>query len=181
MKTLNSIQTLSKVAKTISRIIFVFAIVGACLCAAGIISFAANIDGMKLGGVTFKGLLQDTGSVSEGTLYASIAQGIVYCIGTIILAKFSELYFRHELEAGTPFTFDGAKEMLRLGILTVCISFGEDIIASIVYSILAKRLADVSPASQTDAAASITIGIAFIVISLLCKHGAELSGEKTEE
>ena len=181
MKTLNSIQTLSKIAKVISKVIFICSIVGLCLCVAGIVSLAIGADGLKLGGVTIQGILQDKGDISDGTLYANLARAVVYCIGTIVLAKFSEIYFKNELKAGTPFTFDGAREMLRLGIMSVCIPIGEEIIASIVYSVLSKTLADVAPAEQIEAGGSVTIGIAFIVISVICKYGAEIINGKKED
>ena len=173
MKTLNTIQTISKIAKVISKIIFICSIVGLCLCIASIISLAIGTEGLKLAGVTIQGILQDKGNISDGTLYASLARATVYCIGTIVLTKLSELYFKNELEAGTPFTFDGAKEMLRLGIFSICITIGQEIIASIVYSVLAKSLTDVAPLPETEASGGVAIGIALIIISLICKYGAE--------
>ncbi|MBR2278722.1 MAG: hypothetical protein IJ872_05860 [Eubacterium sp.] len=181
MKALNTIQTISKIAKVISKIIFICSIVGLCLCIAGIISLAIGTEGLKLGGVTIQGILQDKGDISDGTLYAGLARAIVYCIGTIFISKFSELYFKKELEAGTPFTFDGAKEMLRLGILSVCITIGQEIIASIVYSVISNTHTDVAPMSEIDASGGVATGIALIVISLICKYGAELIHNKTEE
>ncbi len=173
MKTLNTIQTISKIAKVISKIIFICSIVGLCFCIAGIISLAIGTEGLKIGGVTIQGILQDKGDISDGTLYANLARAIVYCIGTIVLAKFSELYFKNELTAGTPFTFDGAKEMLRLGILSICITIGQEIIASIVYSVLSKMLTDVATLAETEASGGVAIGVALIVVSLICKYGAE--------
>ena len=106
---------------------------------------------------------------------------MIYCAGAVVLAKFSEVYFRHEIDAGTPFTLNGAKEMMRLGILCVCISIGEEIIASIVTSVIAKSFADAA-ALDMDTTGAVTVGIALIFISLLCRYGAELAenNAKTE-
>ncbi len=181
MKSLNTIQTISKIAKVFSSILFVFSIVGFCLCTVGILSMAFDIESFKLGGVTFESILQDKADLSEGALYAVAAQGMIYCAGAAVLAKFSEVYFRHEIDAGTPFAFDGAKEMMRLGILCVCISIGEEIIASIVTSVIAKTFADAA-ALDMDTTGAVTVGIALIFISLLCRYGAELADNnaKTE-
>lgn len=181
MKSLKAIQTISKVAKVFSSIIFICSIVGFCLCTLGILSMAFDMESFKLGGVTFESILQDKADLSEGALYAVAAQGMIYCAGTVVLAKLSEAYFRHEIEAGTPFTFDGAKELMRLGILFVCISIGEEIIASIVTSVLAKTFADAAAASDMDTTGAVTVGIALIFIGLLCRYGAELSENKAEE
>ena len=41
------------------------------------------------------------------------------CAGEAVLAKFAEHYFKRELTDGTPFNLGGAKELMRLGILTI--------------------------------------------------------------
>ena len=68
--------------------------------------------------------------------------------------------------------------MMRLGILCVCISIGEEIIAAIVNSALAKTFADAAAAPDMDTTGTVTVGIAFIFISLLCRYGAELAENK---
>ena len=177
MNELNTIQTLSKIAKVVSNVIFVCAIVGACLSAAGILSLAFGLEGFKLGGVTITSILQDKAALSEGTLYARMAESIIYCIVYGVLSKVSMNYFKRELADGTPFTVDGAKALLRLGILSICIPLAGQILYAIAQSILTKALPDVAP-SETDTIGSVSIGIALIVISLLCRYGAELRREK---
>lgn len=172
MKTLNTIQTLSKIAKVFCKIIFICAIIGLCGCIAGILSKYFGFEAFKLGGVTIQGLIQDKANLSDGELYADMFKGAVYSIGTLILFGFAGSYFKRELNDGTPFTFDGAKNIFRLGILTICISCAEKIVYTIGYSIISKRFADVSQ-SELEAGGYVGIGIALIIISLLCKYGAE--------
>lgn len=179
MKTLKTIQTLSKISKVFSKIIFIFSIVGLCLSIVGILSLAFNFEAFKIGGVTINSILQDKGNVTKGTLYADMAQGIVYCLGTLILSKTAENYFKRELKDETPFTFDGAKDMLRLGILSICIPIAEEIIVSIVDSVMIKSFSDSKP-SDFNAIESVPIGIAFIIISIICKYGAEVISSKKE-
>ena len=120
-KTLKTIQTLCKVGRILSKITFIICIVGAALCVAGIISLALIPEGIKFDGLTIQGLVQKHAGVSVNTCYAAMAAGIALCAGGAVLAKFEELYFKRELASGTPFTFDGAKELIRLGVLTIAI------------------------------------------------------------
>jgi len=173
-KTLKTIQTLSKIAKIISKIVFICCIVGASCCLAGIITLAVIPEGMQVGGVTFRAYVEQEASVSIGTVYASMAVAMIMCLGEIFLAKFAENYFKHELEAGTPFTFDGAKELLHLGIKTIWIPIVTVVVASITHGILSLVFENVDKFEGSNFV-SITLGITFIIGSLLCKHGAEVS------
>ena len=115
MKTLKTIQTLSKIGKILSKIMFIFCIIGFCGCIVGILSMALGAETLKFGGVTLESILNTEAEVTIGTVYAAMAAGMVLCAGEAMLAKFAEHYFKRELAEGTPFTFAGAKEMLRLG------------------------------------------------------------------
>lgn len=78
-----------------------------------------------------------------------------------------------ELTDGTPFNLGGAKEWMRLDILTICIPLGTQIIAEIVYAVMEQTMQGVAPL-QLDNTGSVTLGIMFIVMSLICRYGAEL-------
>ena len=78
-----------------------------------------------------------------------------------------------EFTDGTPFNLGGAKELMRLGILTICIPLGTQIIAEIVYAVMEQTMQGVTPL-QLDNTGSVTLGIMFIVMSLICRYGAEL-------
>ena len=95
--TLKTIQTLAKVGRVISKVIFILCIVGFCLCICGIISLAAGARDLKIGGVTLQSMIQDETGASMGTLYASAAIGAVLFAAECVLAKFSEHYFKREL------------------------------------------------------------------------------------
>ena len=76
MKTLKTLQTISKVGRVISKIVFIACIVGFCGCVSGIITVAAGAEGIKFNGVTLKSLLQTEADITTGTLYALMAAGI---------------------------------------------------------------------------------------------------------
>lgn len=178
-KTLKTIQTISKIGKIFSTIVFIFSIIGFVGCIVGMIGLAVIPDGgFKIGGVTIRGLVETNAGISMGTAYTSMAIAVIFCAGEAVLAKFAGNYFKHELEAGTPFTFEGAKEMLRLGILAICIPAATSTVAAITYAIMSSAIPDVDKIDFSNAF-SIGLGIMFIITSLICKHGAEVT-QKTD-
>ena len=173
MKTLNNIQKLSKIGKVFSRIVFIFCIIGFCGCVIGILSMVLGAPTLKIGGVTLESILSIEAGVTAGTAYAAMAAGMILCAGEAVLAKFAEYYFKRELTDGTPFNLGGAKEMQRLGILTICLPIGTQIVAEIVHAVMEQTMQGVAPL-QLDNDGSVTLGIMFIVLSLICRYGAEL-------
>ena len=178
MKTLNTIQTLSKIAKIICKIVFILCLVGGIGCLVGILCLAFVPEGFKIGGVTVNSMIESSADVTMGAAYTGMAVGVILCAGEAVLCKIAEHYFKNELDAGTPFTFDGAKELMRLGILTISISIGTTIIAAIVNQIMINLIEGASKIELSNGF-SIGIGIAFIIMSLLCRHGAEIKQGET--
>ena len=178
VNTLKTLQVLARIGKILSKIVFIVCLVGGIFCILGIISLAIIPDGIRIGGTTVHGLVEQKAGVSLISLYASMAEGAVLCAGEAVLAKFAERYFENELAAGTPFTFDGAKELMRLGILAICIPIGTSIVAGICYGIFKLVMPDVGDV-EMHSGVSVGLGVMMIVASLLCKHGTEVS-EKTE-
>lgn len=180
MKSLKAIQVLAKIGKILSKIIFVFCIVGFCLCVAGIISLAIGLEGLKLGGTTIHGLIESETSMSMESLYGVMAVGAVFCVAEAVLSKFAEIYFRNELADGTPFTRRSAKELTRLGILTIAIPMAAAIICSIGVGIASLAYPEIETLPHVGGT-SVGLGIMMIIASLFCRYGAELRGEKPEE
>ena len=173
MKTLNTIQTLSKIGKVLSKMVFIFCVIGFCGCIVGILSMALGAPTLKFGGVTLKSILNTEAEVTVGTVYAAMAAGMILCAGEAVLAKFAEHYFKRELADGTPFSLGGAKEMQRLGILTICIPIGTQIVAEIVCAVMKQTMQSAAPL-RLDNAGSVALGVMFLVLSLICRHGAEV-------
>ena len=160
MKTLNTIQTLSKVGKVLCRIIFVFCLVGFIGSIVGIICLACIPEGIRIGGVTIKGLIEQSAEISMGTCYASMAVAIVLCAGEKYLSE-SAIFI------------DGAKELIRLGIWTICIPIITAVIAAVVYAVMEHVFTDVS-AMDIGGSVSVGLGVMFIISGLLCRYGAGL-------
>ena len=179
MKTLNTLQVLAKIGRILSMITFIVSIVCGAFCIAGIFDLLIfPTGGIRLFGLTIRGLMEKNADVELPTVYAAMTCGIFLCAGEAVTAKFAERYFANELKAGTPFTLDGAKELMRLGILAVCISVGTTILAAIVCALFKLASKDVSELNIGNGA-SVGIGVMLIVGSLLCRHGAEVT-EKPE-
>ena len=181
MQSLKTIQTLSKIGKILSTIVFVFCIVGFCLCVVGAVGAALGFDAVEIGDVTIKGILQESEILTKDVLLAVAAGGAVVCLAEAVLAKFAAHYFERELRDGTPFTYGGAKELQRLGILAICLPLAGEIIASVLCAI---ALAAASEPELPDLAyeSSIGIGIMMLVMAQVCKYGASLAeGAKPED
>ncbi len=180
MKTLKTIQTLSKIGKVLSNIVFVFCIVGLCFCIAGIVSLALGADSVKLGGTTIQGIIEKEADTDIPSLYAAMAVGVIFCAAEAILSKLAARYFKNELVDGTPFTLRGAKELKRLGILTIVISLGTAIICSIGVGVAGEFYPDIDKMTFGESA-SFGLGVAMLITAVLCRYGAELTRGKPEE
>lgn len=137
MKSLQTIQKFSKIGKILSKMAFIFSVIGFCGCIAGILSMSlGNGSLIKLGGVTLHKLISEEYGYNIKSITASLSGWLVVCAGEAVLAKFAEVYFQNELQAETPFTLAGAKELLRLGILTITIPTGCAVAESIVEGVI---------------------------------------------
>lgn len=179
MKSLKTIQVLAKIGRILSKIIFICCIVGFCFCVAGILSLAVGVDGIQLGGVNIRGIIENEAGLSMPALYTALALGALLCAAEAVLSKFAEVYFRNERKDGTPFTHRGARELTRLGILTIAISLATAIICAIVISIVGNVYPEVEKLSG-ESGVSLGLGIMMIVLSVFCRYGADLREGKIE-
>ena len=84
MKSLNTIQKLSKIGKVLSKIAFIFSVIGFCGCIAGLFSLNfGNSSLIKSGGVTLHILIFDN--------EASIVLGIMFILGSLLCRYGAEL------------------------------------------------------------------------------------------
>lgn len=173
VKSLKAIQTLSKIGKIISKIIYICCIVGFVGCIVGAIAMLVGGEAVKLGGMTLHSILETEANLATGTVWTAIGAGAILCLGEIILTRMAFRYFEHELNAGTPFTADGAKELLRLGISVLWIPIVTVVLAQIVQNIIALFLEN-TEMLNLDGFTHVELGLALILVSLLCRCGTEL-------
>ena len=150
MSSLDKIQKLSKLGKILCSIVFVFCVIGIIGSVVGIAFLAANI-------------------------YMVVA--IILCSGEAVIAKFAEHYFKGELLDGTPFNMERAKELTRLGIITIGVSIVTEMVAAIVYEIMSFIFVN-TDSLEIGNWGSVGIGITFIIVSLICRYGAERGREQ---
>lgn len=176
MESKKVIQVLSKVAQVVSKIIFICCLVGIGGCVLGIICLLSGIDSVQVGDVTLKSIIENEAGMNVNSLYAIMAVGIVLCVGESVLARFADHYFTNELKDDTPFTFKGAKELIRLGVLALAIPIGTNIIAEIVYEIMKASLSDVVK-YEIDGI-SLGAGFTLLLLGFVCRYACELLDDK---
>lgn len=177
MKTLSTIQKLAKFGRILSKIIFICSIVGSALCLVGLISLALGLGELSLGDVTVKGLVEDKLGRSMGVLYATVICGLLAGAAEAVLSYLAVRYFTRELADGTPFRMESSRELFRLGFLRLCVLLGTHIVSALICGIIQAIVhEDVSQGMTSFGSAS--IGVMFMVLALVCRHGAEVSGEQ---
>jgi hypothetical protein len=134
---------------------------------------------LKLGDVTIHGLIENNTGMSVPYMYTAMSVGAVFCVAEAVLAKFAEIYFKHELADGDPFTLRGAKELMRLGVLNIAISMVTVIVCSIGVGIVANFFPEMDKLKLGEFS-SVGLGVAMIVLSIFCRYGAQIREEKGE-
>lgn len=107
-KSLKTVQTICKVCKVLAEIAFVmFVVIVALMLAATIFTGTGNFDALvSSGGVVLDDMLQQTGVTQDYMVAVFVCLTIIIAAEAVV-AKFINVYFKHELKAGTPFTFEG--------------------------------------------------------------------------
>ena len=179
MRSLHTIQVLAKIGKVISTVLFILCIVGACLSLAGVICLLSGFEAIEIGDVTLRSIIETNSDILMPALYGSLISGVVLCIAEAVISKYAEIYFKHELEAGDPFTFEGADELKHVGIMAIVVSLAAQILLSIGLAVASGYMKGINEIS-TGEFNSIGIGIILIVISVFFRYGAEIKENKPE-
>lgn len=173
MKSLKAIQVFTKIGRILSKIVFICCIVGVCGCITATVSLAVcGSVGVKFNGSTLEQIIVDQTKVSLNTMIIGCNVAMIICAGECVIAKFGELYFKHESEAGTPFTDKGCKELCRLGIIATAIPVVTSTICAIFVAIAKATMADVTDVSF-DIMGGIGVGLVILLFALLCKYGTD--------
>lgn len=121
--------------------------------------------------------MQTNSGTSIGTANIYMVVAIILCSGEAVIAKFAEHYFKGELFDGTPFNMEKSKELTRLGIITIGVSIVTEVVAAIVYEIMSFIFVN-TDSLEIGNWGSVGIGITFIIVSLICRYGAERGREQ---
>lgn len=172
-KTLKRIQTLAKVGKVLSLIVFICCIVAVVFVFIGLFGLS-QVMMIEVDGKTVLQMIEEEAgqSLDIKMIYPSMISSIIYLGSEAVLAMFAKKYFEHELEAGTPFRVDIAKELTRLGILCICISVGAALVGGIAEAITMVSVGVEEIESSSSNASSVGLGITFLIVGALCRYAA---------
>ena len=177
MKTLETVQKLAKLGKFLSKLAYIISMIGAIGSLVGIVLLATmGKDAIVVSGDTLKEMGEEIENLSMPMLYASCGVALAFSAAEAVIARLAVNYFTHELEDGTPFTQRGAKELMRLGIIDIAVSFGVSLVSGIAVSVMAQKYSELEQLDNNGM--SFSVGIAMIVVALLCRLGAELTEGK---
>ncbi len=177
MKSLETVQKISKVLSILSIIAFVFTIIGAVGTLVGGIALMllpGVLNASGLGDDFMELIIEGSGVESLEFLGIELIGTLFIVIAEAVVAFFVCRYFKNELADGTPFTYRGAKELLYLGIISLAVPFGGMIISSTINAVF---LIKSNISNQFD----ITLGVVMILLSFVFKYGAELNEKKQAE
>ena len=165
-KTLSTILTLFKIARVIAKIIFILCIIGLAGCLIALLMLPL------VEGILPPDILAEAG-LEINSVYLACIAAAVSCAAEGVFAFLAERYFKSVIEDGTPFTFSGAKRALRLGLISLIISFATSLIVGIFLGMYAILSSDLS-SMDINTSISVSTGLFFLFISLIFKHGAEV-------
>jgi hypothetical protein len=169
-KSLKTIQTIVKVARVIAKIVMILCIIGVV---GSVFALGATV---AANGLDSTGLLS---SVTKGDMYFGSITALIACAAEIVLSFLAIKYFDNELAAGTPFTFDGSKELFRLGLINLAVGFGVSLLQVVVSGIIWLYFPEME--LVTEESFSMSTGLFMMFLSLVFKYGAEVSSPAFSE
>ena len=175
MKSLQTIQKTFRVFQILAKIAFVFSIVGASLCAVGVLCSIVWYTGGQVFSLFGEPITFFAGRKDMNQVMAVLLSDLVYLTVDAILLTFVGQYFKTEQAEGTPFTENGANLIMRLGIRCIYMPIVSVVIASVITACLrAEQGGDVSNLP------SVVTGIVLILASLIFRYGAELEEKRLQ-
>lgn len=170
---LTSIQKCTRVFRVLVRIGLILSIVGAVFGLAALMLWIHWNNAPATGIPQLDQVMQliDRGSYYH-TLSTLITDVVGCAFGGALLWLFHR-YLTHELADGTPFTFSGASELRRLGVVTIVLPLVSLCLQAIPYTVY-----DLSYPNRMENGTSVLLGVALILASLVFRYGAELTRSK---
>ncbi len=172
MKSLKTVQTISKVFYILTTIGFIFGIIGVAGSALGGIALLCV---PYLGENIVNIIISDFEIVNTNDLGIILIAESIYMVGVAVGLGFIRHYFKNELKDGTPFTYCGAKELLRAGIINMTVP-----VVSICIAAMICTIAGVSEPELSNESEMIS-GVTMLILSFVFRYGADLlEGKQTE-
>lgn len=156
MEPIHKVQKVVKAMKIISRLYFIAGIIGVL---ASVYCLSAPLLSLP---VPFE------------INHDKIIETLIHSISLVIMHHFADNYYEHELEAGTPFTAAGVRELKRLGMIYIVVSA-----ASLALNYI--KMAYFRQAFEMLEYSEIWVGLGFIVFSYFCEYGVELEEKSRDD
>ena len=171
MKSLKVIQVISKVLWIISKVMFVLCIIGAAGSLLGLILVASLQNVVLWEDVTLAYFLEDKGTNVTTAIVGCIV-GIIVCGAGIAVAKLNEIFFKKELDKGTPFDKEIVKDMRILGFIHVGNALVIGSIVGLMLFIISKTNPNYIDVTN-EGWSTFWFGAVLLLVSLFCDYGAE--------
>ena len=178
MKSLKIIQVLAKILHVIFIVVFIACIVGASACLLGLILVPIFKGVVIYEDKTFEVLIAEKGAPLY-QVYTGLAVGLLSCGVGIFLGKYNELFFKEEIELGTPFDMGIVKKMRMVALVNIVASLALAIVCGVGVGIV-QYLNHSDFEFKGELLSFVGFGLAMLVISLFCEYGAEASGNKID-
>lgn len=176
MKSLRIIQALAKIARIICLIVFILCIIGAAGCLIAIIVVSSLRNVVLYEGKTLNDILLENRATFEAVLAALIVGLLSTGVG-IYLSKYNELFYKRELAVGTPFKMEVVKDMRKVSVVNIVVSFSLSVVATITVLIIAG-VTGVHVEVNYSLFGTIGYGLILLLISLFAQYGAEIDEAK---
>lgn len=167
MKDLQTIQKTFRVFQILARIAFILSIVGASICAAGVLCCAVWSAGGRVFSLFGEPIVIPNGGDAR-QLTAQLIGNMIYLGTDALLLGFAGQYLRIEQAEGTPFTLRGADLIRRLGIRCIWVPIAAIAVAAAVGACLGAKGGNVGNLP------GIVTGVVLILASLIFRYGAAL-------
>ena len=169
MEQLQKIQKTAHVFEILTKIAYIFSIVGAVLCAVGALCAFSWYSGGQVFSLFGEPvtIFSTTRSMSETT--AILLADFVMLTAEAILLSFAGRYLKAEQADGTPFTETGADQLKKLGIRCIWLP----IVAMVVVSVIGVSF-HVDGLDTYSNMPSLATGIVLILASMIFRYGAVL-------
>ena len=173
-KTLSNILTVFKVLGIIAKVVFILCIVGGAGCLLGLFM-------LPLASTPFVADALAKAEIGLESSYFACIAGAVVCAGEAVFAFLAEKYCQSVQKEGTPFSIDGSKQCLRLGIASLIIAVATETALGIASGIVLLFSESAAIEADIGGGISLTMGLFLLFLSMIFKYGAELRSSAAEK
>lgn len=169
MEQLQKIQKAAHVFQILTKIAYIFSIVGASLCAVGALCAFSWYSGGQVFSLFGEPVTIFSSTRGMDETLAILLADFIMITAEAILLSFANRYLKAEQAAGTPFTEAGAEQLKRLGIRCIWMP----IVAMVIVSVIGVCF-NVKTLDTVSNLPSLAVGIVLILASMIFRYGAAL-------